>query len=149
VPVASAPITDEAFGEAWEGFFRAVRRARAHQGPKPGGAGLTFPQFLLLEPLCAGPSKITAMAHAAGVTAPTATRMLDGLTKQGLIERHASDEDRRCVMVALTDTGRDAVDAKRRDVQAMRRKVAALLDEDERAQATRLLLRLTDAMEDL
>jgi DNA-binding MarR family transcriptional regulator len=52
-------------------------------------------------------------------------------------------------MVALTDAGRDAVSAKRREVREMRRKVASLLDEDERAQATRLLLRLTDAMEDL
>lgn len=154
----SAPATtphppttsDQEFADAWEAFFRAVRRMRS-QGTRPtqGCEGLTFPQFQLLDPLCAGPGKVSSLAGLAGVSAPTATRMLDGLEKQGLVERHASDEDRRCVLIALTEEGRRAVDAKRRDVRAMRRKVAAQLTEEERAQATALLQRLADAMEDL
>jgi DNA-binding MarR family transcriptional regulator len=146
---AVPPTTDQEFGDAWESFFRAVRRQRAHSGSKSGPDGLTVAQYQVLEPLCAGPSKVGAIAQTAGVSAPTATRMLDGLARQGLVERHATPEDRRCVLVALTEDGRRAVKSKRRDVQEMRRKVAALLDDEERAQATRLLQRLADAMEEL
>ena len=146
---AATTTGEQAFGEAWEAFFRAIRRARSQRGSKPGSSGLTVPQLHILEPLDRGPSKVGAVAQAAGVSAPTATRMLDALTRQGLVERHASDEDRRCVLVALTDDGRRAVTSKRREVQEMRRKIAALLDEDERAQATRLLQRLANAMEEL
>ena len=140
------PETDAAFSDAWEAFFRAARRARSRHGDEQG---LTVPQLNVLDPLNAGPSKVGALAAAAGVSAPTATRMLDGLVRQGLAERHASDEDRRCVLVALTDDGRRAVEDKRRQVQATRRKLAGLLDDTERAQATVLLQRLADALEEL
>lgn len=149
MPGTTTPTTTDTeaeFSAAWEGFFRAARRARARHGSDDG---LSVPQLNLLEPLLGGPSKMRALACAAGVTAPTATRMLDGLSRQGLVERTPSDEDRRCVLVALTDDGRREVETKRRQVQANRRKVARLLDDTERAQATVLLQRLADAMEDL
>lgn len=96
----------------------------------------------------AGPRKVSELAAAAGVSPPTATRMLDGLARQGLVERRASAEDRRCVFVVLTDKGRRAVEAARRDVEAMRRRIGRMLTDEERAQATRLLLRLAHAMEE-
>jgi DNA-binding MarR family transcriptional regulator len=142
---ATPPDTDQAFGDAWETFFRAARRARAHSG----GDGLTVAQYQVLDPLCPGPAKVGAIAAAAGVSAPTATRTLDGLAKQGLVERHASDEDRRCVLVALTEDGKRAVAAKRRAVQANRDKIAQQLNDEERAQATVLLQRLANALEEL
>jgi DNA-binding MarR family transcriptional regulator len=145
---ATSTTSETAFGEAWETFFRAARAARARR-TAGGDCVLTVPQYHLLEPLTEGPSKVGALAGAAGISPPTATRMVDLLTREGLVERRASDEDRRCVLVDLTDDGRRALDAKRRDVRAMRRRIARLLDEDEREQATRLLLRLADALEDL
>lgn len=146
------PLDSEAaFSEAWESFFRAARGARTRSGAGGAGAGtcLSLPQFQLIEPLTERPHKVSELASAAGISAPTATRTLDGLTKQGLVERHTSDEDRRCVLVALTDDGRHALTTKEREVRAMRRRVARLLTDEERAEATRLLLRLADAMEDL
>jgi DNA-binding MarR family transcriptional regulator len=145
VPAPSITPETDAFGDAWEAFFRAARRARAAH-PRDG---LTVPQYHVLEPLLDGPAKAGAIAAKASIAAPTATRMLDLLAKQGLVERHASEEDRRCVLVALTEDGRRSVTEKRQEVQAMRRKLAGLLDETERAQATRLLLRLADALEEL
>jgi DNA-binding MarR family transcriptional regulator len=145
---ATTTASETEFGEAWEAFFRAVRRARTRRGPT-GDCALTVAQFQLLEPLADGPGKVGRLAEAAGISAPTATRTVDLLVREGLVERHASAEDRRCVLVALTEDGRRALLAKRRDVRAMRRSIARLLDDDEREQATRLLLRLADAMEEL
>lgn len=151
MPVSSttpSASSEQAFSDAWEAFFRAVRRQRAHSGPTTC-EGLSVPQLNVLVPLGSGPAKVKDLAKAAGISAPTATRMLDGLAKHGLVERHATPEDRRCVLVALTEDGHRAVETKRREVQEKRRKIAALLDEEDRAQATRLLQRLADAMEDL
>lgn len=151
---ASSPTptvsSEQAFTDAWEAFFRAVRRQRARHNPHGSdGCALTVPQLSILGPLEAGPAKVKDLAAAAQVSAPSATRMLDGLAKQGLVERHHTPEDRRCVLVALTEDGHRAVDIKRREVQEKRHKVASLLDEEERAQATHLLQRLADAMEEL
>jgi DNA-binding MarR family transcriptional regulator len=141
--------SEQAFTDAWEAFFRAVRRQRAQHNNGSDGCALSVPQLSILGPLADGPAKVKDLAAAAQVSAPTATRMLDGLAKQGLVERHHTHEDRRCVLVALTEDGHRAVDIKRREVQEKRHKIAALLDEEDRAQATRLLQRLADAMEEL
>lgn len=149
--LTATPESEAAFSDAWESFFRAARSARTRTGAGGPGAGtcLSLPQFQLIEPLADRPHKVSELASAAGISAPTATRTLDGLAKQGLVERHTSDEDRRCVLVALTDDGRHALAAKERAVRAMRKRVAHMLTDEERAQATRLLQRLADALEDL
>ncbi|HWT95798.1 MAG TPA: MarR family transcriptional regulator [Solirubrobacteraceae bacterium] len=150
---SATPVTPDssetAFSDAWESFFRAARSARRRTGGGDGSCPLSLPQFQLIEPLTERPRKVKELAAAAGISAPTATRTLDGLAEKGLVERHASDEDRRCVLVALTDDGRHALSTKEREVAAMRHRVANLLNDEERAQATRLLQRLADALEDL
>jgi DNA-binding MarR family transcriptional regulator len=138
---------DDQFAEAWEEFFRAARRARGRA--ETGTSGLTMSQWHLLQPLAEGPRQVGELASAAGVSPPTATRMLDGLAKQGLIERAPKDTDRRCVVVAATDDGRHAIAAKRRQAAAVRRRIAHTLEPDEREQAAVLLRRLADVMEDL
>jgi DNA-binding MarR family transcriptional regulator len=148
VPAIAPPETETAFSAAWEAFFRAARRARSRaRAGNPDD--LTVPQYHVLEPLDAGPRTVGALASTAGVSAPTATRMLDTLCRQGVVERHPSEQDRRFVLIALTGEGRRRLEAKRQEVRAMQQRVALLLDDDERAEATRLLQRLTDAMENL
>ena len=144
----TATASETEFGDAWETFFRAARRARARRSENQD-CPLTVPQFQMLEPLADGPARVGDLAAAAGISAPTATRMLDLLAREGLVARRPSDEDRRCVLVDLTEDGRRALLAKRRDVRATRRRIARQLDDDEREQATRLLLRLADALEEL
>ena len=63
--------------------------------PRAGCAGalgdegeLSLSQYHLLEPLIDGERLATCeLALAAGVSAPTATRMLSGLEREGLVER--------------------------------------------------------------
>jgi DNA-binding MarR family transcriptional regulator len=147
---ARAPTDSEAaFASAWETFFRAVRHARGRAVRAEDGA-LTLPQYHLLDPLeREGALPVGVLAEEAGVAAPTATKMLDGLVRAGLVERAPSPRDRRVVLISLTDAGRDALAAKRERVQVVRAEIHAQLSEAERNQAAALLQRLAGIVEDL
>jgi DNA-binding MarR family transcriptional regulator len=141
-------ITEQdAFSTALLGFLRATRRMRGRLGDSDE---LTLSQYHLLEPLIGGERLATCeLALAAGVSAPTATRMLTGLERDGLIERVPCDADRRVVRVNLTDDGRDRVLAARARGEARRAEIFASLSEGERREAARLLERLAAAVEGL
>jgi DNA-binding MarR family transcriptional regulator len=142
-------VPDEDFAAAWEGFFRAVRRAKGRASAQPPEHGVSLAQYHLLAPLSGGGAQtIRALAEAAGVAPPTATRMLDGLDRDGLVTRTPSATDRRCVVVDLTPTGRDAVTRTEQAIVAGRARVADSLTESEREQATALLRRLAVVVEE-
>ena len=143
----TATTEQEAFSTALLDFLRATRRMRGRLGD---GDALSLSQYHLLEPLIDGERLATCeLALAAGVSAPTATRMLTGLEREGLIERVPCEADRRVVHVNLTDDGRERVLAARALGEARRAAIFASLSEGERRQAARLLERLADAVEGL
>jgi DNA-binding MarR family transcriptional regulator len=75
------------FDGAWEQFAAAVRRARSRAADRPD-ATLTPAQFRLLAALEDAPSlSVGELARAAGVSSPTATKMLDGLESDGIVKR--------------------------------------------------------------
>jgi DNA-binding MarR family transcriptional regulator len=140
---------EDSFATAWEGFFRAVRRAKGRAAARPPADGLSLAQHHLLAPLAAGdPLPIGALAEAAAVAPPTATRMLDGLVRDGLVTRSPSDSDRRCVLIDLTPAGRDALAVTGELLADVRGRIAASLSEKERAQAAKLLNRLALVVEE-
>jgi DNA-binding MarR family transcriptional regulator len=145
--VFGVPVATDQLAVAWESFFRATRRLRA-RATRVAGDGLSLPQFHLLEALLDEPElSVGVLAESAGVAAPTATRMLDCLARDGLVARQHSETDRRAVLVSLTDAGRDAVEAAQERVGAFRRRVFEQLDVDERRQAAAVLGRLTEIFE--
>jgi DNA-binding MarR family transcriptional regulator len=143
----AAPVDE--FVAAWEGFFRAVRRAKGRASARPPADGLSLAQYHLLAPLADGaPLTVRALAEAAAVAPPTATRMLDCLVRDGLATRRPSSEDRRCVTVDLTPSGRDALAVTGEALAEMRARIAGSLSESERPQAAALLRRLTLVVEE-
>jgi DNA-binding MarR family transcriptional regulator len=142
------PTTElDAFSSALLDFLRATRRMRGRFGDE---GELSLSQYHLLEPLIGGERLATCeLALAAGVTAPTATRMLSGLEREGLIERVPCEADRRVVHVVLTEDGRERVLAKRARGDARRAEIFASLSAGERREAARLLERLATAVEEL
>jgi DNA-binding MarR family transcriptional regulator len=141
------PTELDAFSSALLEFLRATRRMRGRIGDE---GELSLSQYHLLEPLLDDERLATCeLALAAGVSAPTATRMLSGLAREGLVERVPCVEDRRVVHVALTDDGRTRVLAKRARGEARRAEIFASLSEGERREAARLLERLAAAVEGL
>ena len=137
-----------AFAAALDDFRRASSRAR---GRLAADGDLTLSQFHLLEPLLAAeaPLGVGELAGAAGVSAPTATRMLAGLERDALVERRACTRDRRVVRVGLTETGAERMARKRERIQARNEELFRSLEPGERAQAARLLERLAAAIEEL
>jgi DNA-binding MarR family transcriptional regulator len=139
----------EDFEESWDEFFSAVRRARG-RAAREQTDGLTLAQYQLLLPLRETPElPVGELAIGAGIATPTATRMLDGLARGGIVTREPSSADRRVVNVRLTEKGGRLVRAKRETVSAKRRAIYASLSAREREQAVSLLKRLAAAIEEL
>ena len=142
------PAATDQFTAAWESFFRTTRRLRSRAGRLPGD-GLSLPQYHLLEALRGAVERtVGELAEAAGVAAPTATRMLDCLARDGYVTRRHSETDRRAVLVALTPAGDDAVEVAHEHVEAFRRRVFDALEPAEREQAAALLTRLSQVLEE-
>jgi MarR family transcriptional regulator, organic hydroperoxide resistance regulator len=137
-----------AFAGALDDFMRAASRAR---GRLAADGDLSLSQYHLLEPLLSAdaPLGVGELACAAGVSAPTATRMLAGLERGGLVERRGCARDRRVVHVALTAEGAAQMARKRERIRARREELYRSLEPSERAHAARLLERLAAAIEGL
>jgi DNA-binding MarR family transcriptional regulator len=148
MPTATDPQL-AAFAAAFDDFVRAAKRARARVEPE---ATLTPSQHDLLSPLAeagATPLGLRELARAAAVSAPTATRMIDGLEARGLVTRERAADDRRAVRIALTADGREAVDERRASMLARRRALFDQLSPGERRAAAKVLARLAAAYEEI
>jgi MarR family transcriptional regulator, organic hydroperoxide resistance regulator len=134
---------------AWEEFFSAARRARGRAALR-GEGGLSPAQLHLLRALAETPrSRIGELAEAAGVAPPTATRMLDGLERDGIVRRMPAADDRRAVEVELTGPGERILATRERELAKRRREVFASLSSRERRETERVLRRLTGLVDEL
>jgi DNA-binding MarR family transcriptional regulator len=72
----------------------------------------TIAQYRTLVVLASrGPQRMVDLAAALGVAPSTAGRMCDRLVRKGLIRRGRGRADRRAVLVSITASGRQVVDA--------------------------------------
>src|ERR1700754_4415 len=117
---------------AFDRFVKAAKRSRARNEPED--SALTTSQADLLVPLLecepAGLG-LRALARLAGIAAPTATRMIDGLEQRGLVTRRRDPDDGRAVLIALTADGEDALRERRAQMLARRRAMFELLSPSE------------------
>ncbi|MDL9935345.1 MarR family transcriptional regulator [Gordonia sp. ABSL1-1] len=60
-----------------------------------------------------GPMRMGELAERESIRMPTATALVDGLTRNGLVERRPDPADRRAVVVALTAHGSKVLDRVR------------------------------------
>jgi len=139
------------FDAAMDEFAAAVKRARGSALREIENEGLSFSQFQLLHGFHSEPDKpmsVKALAEAAGVAQPTATRTLDALERAGVVERRPSSEDRRSVEVRLTKRGRELIARKRELVAKRRDYIWKRLDPEDRERAAELLRTMAAAMEE-
>ncbi|MBS1879567.1 MAG: MarR family transcriptional regulator [Actinobacteria bacterium] len=148
VESAAAREKEEAFATAWEAFVLALRRSRARN--RDPGSRLSLSQWDLLRGLGTGEQlSVGALAAAAGITPATATRVLDGLERDGVVRRLRSVGDRRTVAVSLTAEGRRRMQRTRRWLADRERLLLDRLAPDEREGAARLLGHLAEIIEEL
>src|SRR3954453_9379244 len=133
MPTRTTPGSDvAAFAAALDDFRRASGRAR---GPLARGADLSLSQSHRLEPLLDADEALGVgeLACAAGVSAPTATRMLSGLERAALVERRACPRDRGVAGVALTPEGAERMTRKRERIRMRHEELFGSLEPGERA----------------
>ena len=87
-------------------LFRLVRSLGAVENGEMRCCGVTMGQGLALLALKAeGQAKMRQLTEALGVSAGTATRVVDNLVRDGLVERTSDPADRRHVCVRPTPRG--------------------------------------------
>jgi DNA-binding MarR family transcriptional regulator len=92
-----------------------------------------------------------ALLHATLVTSGTMTNRIDRLAAAGLVRRHRDPQDKRGVLVALTDRGKSAADAALAALLTRERELLTGLDPGQQAELAgllRLLLAPFDAQPD-
>lgn len=107
---------------------------------------LTLPQAQVLRVLRRGPMQTGQLATEMRISAPAITQLTDRLIRKGLIERSAAADDRRCVIVGLSNDGRTLVDQFNRRRQEIFDEALAELSETERKQAVEVLGKVVKAL---
>jgi DNA-binding MarR family transcriptional regulator len=111
-----------------------MRQLVAHARRRRAWKDMTYQQYNVMRMIdTSGPQAQAEVARYLVVTAPVVTRLASALVEDGLIERQADPNDKRAVILALTDTGRRRARAMRRDLLAAARELLEPLPEDRRA----------------
>jgi len=114
-----------------------------------GKSGLSQGRFLTLIVMNRTPDEEinpSTLAQKLGVTRATMTGLLNGLEKEGLIERRAHTQDRRKVGVLLTAAGRRILDNILPDYYRHFAKLTVYLDEGERQTLISLLKKVNQGL---
>jgi DNA-binding MarR family transcriptional regulator len=145
------PDLDLAPMEVLSRVTRLAYRVDRHRAEAFGAHGLEAYEFDVLaalrrsgEPFSLSPGQLVRETL---VTSGTMTNRVDRLAARGLVEREDHPDDRRGVLVRLTDAGRAKVDAALSGLLAAERTILASLsgpDQDQLVEILRRLLRSSD-----
>jgi DNA-binding MarR family transcriptional regulator len=103
-------------------------------------AGVTVDQWILLQEIEQQPGlSQLELAQATFKDAPTVTRILDDLTRQGMLQRVADPSDRRRFNIVLTEQGKAIIEKVRPVVVTFRNQAWKGLSEKELLQLRHLL----------
>ncbi|HZC73721.1 MAG TPA: MarR family transcriptional regulator [Jatrophihabitans sp.] len=80
-----------------------------------------------------GPQRLTELARAERMSQPGMTQLVTRLERAGFAERRANDEDRRAVVVDVTDAGAQFLDQRRSERAAGLQRLLDRLEPDEQA----------------
>src|ERR1700732_1353908 len=108
-----------------------------------------FVLLMLLDKHAPGEITPADLAEKTGVTRATISGLLDGLEKEGLVERYPDPENRRSVQVKLTATGQDFLDKVSPDYCRWFTSVVEPLNQDERKQLLALLEKIQIRLSEL
>lgn len=96
--------------------------------------GLSFAKWVALASLARfGECSMTRLARLSAADRTTLTRSIDGLIRDGLVERGAQASDRRKVVVRLTPEGQAILGRIRKDIHPINQEVCAELTDEEQA----------------
>lgn len=108
-----------------------------------------FNLLMMLLKCTDGQATPAGLAERTGVTRATITGLLDGLEKDGLIERRPDPDDRRLIRVHLTAAGHDFLDRIRPGYCRWFSSIVEPLNEEERLQLVTLLEKIRTRLSEL
>jgi DNA-binding MarR family transcriptional regulator len=121
--------------------------ARASGGPDEGPPMTSTQRLALFETATGGPLRLSDLAQRMGITAPTASRAVDGLVELGLLERVPDPGDRRAVQIDVTKPGRKIIEERKARAAAALKPAVEALPAQDRARLATLLAQLADAFD--
>jgi len=90
-------------------------------------------------------ARLTDLAEATEIAAPSLVRLLDQLIEQGLVTRTPDDHDRRTKRLALTERARPIVAESERSLAALRRRILGGFDTETLAATAAVLDKISAA----
>ncbi len=124
--------------------MRIARRLRAERSDETLGLS----QMSALASLMHGPLSPTALAQIERIQPPSMTRVIAALETRGLISRDEHQHDKRQSIIAITEAGREIIDADRVRRKAWLVEILATLSEPDRRilrEALPVLERITNS----
>ncbi len=107
--------------------------------------GITTPQLICLQHMLEhGPMTTGMLAQAVSLSPATVTGILDRMERRGLVTRERRPEDKRRVLVAITESGRGAAEAAPSYLAERLSHALEGLPEDDRRKIQRVILYLAD-----
>ncbi|MEU2877041.1 MULTISPECIES: MarR family winged helix-turn-helix transcriptional regulator [unclassified Streptomyces] len=132
--------SDVLVDELYETTYRLRQFVEARLREK--GASVARLRALRMLARARQPLRMRELSEMAGIAARTATSIVDSLERDGLVERIPHPQDRRALLVRLTEEGlRCHREAEEIDRLALAEATAGL-DEDDRAHLRALLARI-------
>ncbi|WP_152396504.1 MarR family winged helix-turn-helix transcriptional regulator [Paenibacillus guangzhouensis] len=105
--------------------------------------------FMALEILDAeGPQRATVLANTLAITSGGVTVMTDKLVKNGLVKRLTKEDDRRVVMLEITEKGREVLSELQEQRTVMIDQLMQDLTEAEVRELLRIYKKLLDTQKD-
>lgn len=141
----------ENIDEYSEELFRLVgqllRKSRHMEMDPVMDLGLTGPQaFAIVELLGSEPVTMGALAEKLGIGHGVATRLVDRLVEKGLVERTRDENDRRVVLVSLSESGSHSASRVTEVARETIKSVFEGVTVRERQEFLQMLKRLTDGL---
>jgi DNA-binding MarR family transcriptional regulator len=140
-PATPAPDSPDTTFELAELLTHAARHLRRGSTTQLSPLGLTSAQARVLRIVASSthPLRMADIAAHLEVVPRSVTTMVDGVEAAGLIARSTDPDDRRSVLVSLTDRGQDLLQRLERARRATAEEVFGGLTAGERADLARLL----------
>lgn len=103
----TAPLVHETLQK----FRLIVGAVRQHSRALEAACGINGAQVWMLAAIAEAPdSTVSRLSQALSIHISTASNLLDKLARAGLVERLRTEEDRRVVLLRLTDAGKAVVE---------------------------------------
>lgn len=129
--------------EVADEFSRTAKVLVRRFDERLGEHGVSTPRSrLVVEVARSQPVRLTELAHAVGIAQGTASTLVDGLVREGLLERTPSADDRRSVLLHVTPDGEALARGWVSSYQRAAEELFAPLDDDELVALAAMLRRL-------